>query len=74
MLFDTSAKQLFFGRKALKPYVDDEAVKTVLLEKPLPSIYPLKPTISIEAKNIYRLEHIFRKQAFNLKHLSSLVL
>lgn len=61
ILFDTSAKQLFFSRKALKPYVHDEVVKAELLGKPLPSIYPLKPTLSIEEKNIYRVEHTFRK-------------
>lgn len=71
ILFDTTAKQLFFGRKALKPYIEDEAVRRELLERPLPSIYPLKATISMDEKNVYRLENMFRKRLSLVKMVNS---
>lgn len=60
VLFESRKNHLIFGRKPLKQYVD-EKIKSELVSKPLPSIYPLSRTVSIFGRNIYRMESKFRK-------------
>lgn len=58
LLFDLNVSHLLFNKKPLQPYADSE-FRTEFLSKPLPSIYPVNPTISIFEQNIYRMEHLF---------------
>ena len=60
MLVSIKAKQLLCSKKPLEPYSDSE-IRTEVLSRPLPSIYPLEPTISIFPQNIYRLESLSRE-------------
>ena len=65
LLFDLNVSHLLFNKKPLQPYTDSDS-RTEILSKPLPSIYPMNPTISVFEKNIYRLENLFRKNVFFL--------
>jgi len=58
LLFDLNVSHLLFNKKPLQPYTDSDS-RTEILSKPLPSIYPMNPTISVFEKNIYRLENLF---------------
>ena len=61
LLFDLNVGHLLFNNKPLQPYTDPEFRSEFLLN-PLPSIYPVNPTINITERNIYRMEHSFRKK------------
>jgi len=58
LLFDLNVGHLLFNNKPLQPYTDPEFRSEFLLN-PLPSIYPVNPTINITERNIYRMEHSF---------------
>jgi hypothetical protein len=60
MLFSIRANRLSCSKKPLEPYSDSQ-IRTEVLSRPLPSIYPLEPTVTIFPQNIYRLESLSRE-------------
>lgn len=57
---ELTADFLLNSATPLQAYADaDEVQKT--RDIPLPDLYPIKHTITLEKENIYQLKHVFRK-------------
>ena len=57
---ELTADFLLNSATPLPAYADaDEVQKT--RDNPLPDLYPIKHTITLEKENIYQLKHVFRK-------------
>ena len=60
LLFDLTVSHMVMGRQPLLPFADEPTRQQVLSSR-LPDIYPLLSTVGVFERNVYNLEHFFRK-------------